>query len=183
MASFGPERFPLKNGDSVAIRSCVPGDATQFERFVRQASRETTNTLYQETWGLSLTRVADRWRRAERILHEAYIGAFLEDGPMVAQLSFSVPEPEHPWIRHVGKFGLLILQEYWGNGLGSRLMEILEQLARDSSVTRIEATVRTRNARALALYDRFGYVIEGTRKNAARVEGNFENEHLIARIL
>ena len=187
MAQFGPEAFSLRTGTQITLRSCAPHDAHHFERFVRQATHETDNALFHFDAEMSLARVAASWRRASKTQFESYLGAFTgsPSAPerMVGQLSFLVPEPEHPWIKHIGKFGMLILREYWGQGLGTRLLEILDDQTQAARVTRIEASVRTQNTRALALYEHFGFQIEGTRRQAALINGKFEDEHLISKVI
>lgn len=50
-------------------------------------------------------------------------------------------------------------------------------------VQRIEAKVRTQNPRGVALYKKAGYQIEGTRRKAALIDGEFRDEYFIAKLL
>src|SRR5690606_8095554 len=82
-----------------------------------------------------------------------------------------------------GRFGMMILKEYWGEGIGRRLLEIMEAHAKNCGITRIEAMVRTQNDRGVKLYRRMGYQIEGTRRQAALIEGTFQDEYFISKLL
>jgi len=52
---------------------------------------------------------------------------------------------------------LVVLPEYRGKGLGRRLMEAVEQRARDLGCCKITLEVLDRNARALGAYKAFGF--------------------------
>ena len=67
-------------------------------------------------------------------------------------------------------FDLAIRKEYWGNGLGSRLLALAEQWAEERKLRFIIISVATQNDRARALYARLGYSICDT----VRTEGNTE---------
>ena len=75
----------------------------------------------------------------------------------------------------------MILKNYWDQGLGRRLLEIILNHACQVGITRIEASVRTVNERAVRMYQQAGFVIEGTRKHAALIDGIFYDEYYIAR--
>ena len=47
--------------------------------------------------------------------------------------------------------------------------------ARSRGLTRIELTVREHNSRAIALYEKIGFVREGLHRNAVRIDGEYEN--------
>lgn len=76
-----------------------------------------------------------------------------------------------------------VLQAFAGQGLGRRLFEQLEEWARACGMRRLELTVMTHNQRAVALYRRMGFIIEGVRKDSLRVDGQFVDEYAMAKIL
>jgi RimJ/RimL family protein N-acetyltransferase len=49
-----------------------------------------------------------------------------------------------------------------------------------AGVKRLELTVHTANARAVALYQRLGFAIEGTRRCSLRVDGKYVDEYSMA---
>lgn len=77
---------------------------------------------------------------------------------------------------HVGEIGISVLQEYWGQGLASHLMEELLNWARDySPLTRLELEVVDTNQRAIQLYEKFGFTYESTAKNAIRLADGYHD--------
>ncbi|MFT6570038.1 MAG: ribosomal protein S18 acetylase RimI-like enzyme [Sphingomonas echinoides] len=56
-------------------------------------------------------------------------------------------------------FNLAIRKEYWGNGLGSRLIVLAEHWAEERKFRFIIILVAKQNGRAKSLYDRLGYSV------------------------
>ncbi len=60
-------------------------------------------------------------------------------------------------IKHRAEFGISILKEYWGLGLGKALTKACIQCAREAGYLQLELTVVAENTTALALYRSLGY--------------------------
>lgn len=73
--------------------------------------------------------------------------------------------------QHVGTLGMGLLADYRGQGLGTRLLQAAVASAWQRGLSRIELSVRDDNHRARALYERQGFVLEGRRRRAMRVDG------------
>ncbi|MFC5500228.1 GNAT family N-acetyltransferase [Caenimonas terrae] len=74
---------------------------------------------------------------------------------------------------HVGTIGLGLIPEYRGRGIGAALMAEALERAWAKGFTRIELTVRTDNVRAKRLYEGLGFTVEGTLRDAFRVNGEY----------
>ena len=61
-------------------------------------------------------------------------------------------------LRHRAEFGISILKEYWGLGLGRALAEACIRCAREAGYTQLELNVVAENQRAVALYQSLGFV-------------------------
>ncbi len=85
--------------------------------------------------------------------------------------------------RHVMMLGISVLPEAQGRGVGSALMAAMCDYAdRWAGVLRLELTVYTDNHRALGLYRKFGFEIEGTFKGYALRDGAYVDTHSMARL-
>jgi putative acetyltransferase len=85
--------------------------------------------------------------------------------------------------RHVWMLGISIDPEAQGQGVGSTLMQAVCDYADNwAAALRIELTVFTDNEHALALYRKFGFVIEGTHRAYAMRDGHYDDVHAMARL-
>lgn len=82
----------------------------------------------------------------------------------------------YPVWEHCGKLGMGIVAGYRGKGIGTQLMQAALDHARRKGLTRIELIVREQNTPAIAPYKRMGFVVEGCKRNATRVDGRYEND-------
>ena len=74
-----------------------------------------------------------------------------------------------------------IREAYTGQGIGTRLFTALEAWARQAGVRRLHLTVETDNARALALYHKMGFQIEGQVRNALQIQGRWFDDYIMAK--
>lgn len=82
--------------------------------------------------------------------------------------------------RHVGRLGIGIIPEFRAHGLGRRLMKAAIERAWEAGIERIELEVFGSNARATALYEKLGFVHEGIRRRARKLDGLYEDDVLMA---
>jgi putative acetyltransferase len=88
-----------------------------------------------------------------------------------------------PRRRHVGTIGLAVRDDWQGRGVGTALMEAALDLADNwLDLTRIELSVYTDNAAGIALYEKFGFEIEGTHRRYAFRNGGYVDSYSMARI-
>lgn len=80
-----------------------------------------------------------------------------------------------PAFSHSGVLRMGILKEYRGTGLGTKLMQIVLDKGKQMGLTRVELDVREDNVNAIKLYQKFGFEIEGKKRNACRTDGIYSN--------
>ncbi|WAC18951.1 GNAT family N-acetyltransferase [Luteolibacter sp. SL250] len=81
---------------------------------------------------------------------------------------------------HVGTLGMGLLPAYRGKVHGRRMLEEAIRRSWDRGLTRLELTVRVDNANAIALYERLGFVMEGTKRAAIRIDGVYHDVLMMA---
>lgn len=85
--------------------------------------------------------------------------------------------------RHVLMLGMSVASDAQGQGVGSALMGALCDYADNwVGVLRLELSVYTDNARAIGLYKKFGFAIEGTMRGYALRDGQYTDTYAMARL-
>jgi len=122
------------------------------------------------------------WR--ERLNADAasnYIFVAVADGDVVGNCGLhgnKNPRRQHAW-----GLGMSVRDDWQGRGVGTRLMSTLLDLADNwLGALRIELTVYTDNAVAIAMYKKFGFIVEGTHQAFALRDGQFVDALAMARL-
>jgi putative acetyltransferase len=85
--------------------------------------------------------------------------------------------------RHVGSIGMCVRDDSQGRGVGTALMKAGIELADGwLNYQRLELNVYTDNLAAMALYRKFGFVIEGTYRAYAFRDGQYVDSYAMARL-
>lgn len=88
-----------------------------------------------------------------------------------------------PRTSHSAGLGMMVHPDYWGIGVGSRLMEVILDLADNwLGLKRVELEVNTDNPTAIHLYEKFNFVIEGTHRFHTYGAGRWADSHFMARL-
>jgi putative acetyltransferase len=104
------------------------------------------------------------------------------DGEVVGNLGLETNATR--WrMRHTGRIGMAVRDDWQGKGVGSALMEAALDLADNwLNLTRIELHVYVDNAAGIALYEKFGFEIEGTHRRFAFRDGEYVDAYSMARL-
>lgn len=88
-----------------------------------------------------------------------------------------------PRRKHAASMGLVVHEEFQNKGIGSKLLETAIDFSVNwLAIRRIEIEVYTDNEVAIALYKKFGFVLEGTAKSFAFRNGVYVDVHQMARV-
>lgn len=86
-------------------------------------------------------------------------------------------------IKHRVDLAITVLKNYWGNKIGEKLIDYAIEYCKSNSIKKIELTVRIDNERALKLYKKFGFEIEGEIKKFIYFGGNYYNCYFMGLLL
>lgn len=84
---------------------------------------------------------------------------------------------------HEAEFLMIVRREYWGSGIGRRLLEAAEAWCRQNRVLRLILRTMTHNVRALRLYRTTGFAAEAVLRRSALVDGRYADHVLMAKRL
>ena len=97
--------------------------------------------------------------------------------------SVSLRTSNRPRLRHARNIGMAVRDDWQGKGVGSALMRAALDLADNwLNLTRVELEVFTDNAGAIALYEKFGFEVEGTHRRHAFRNGEYVDSYSMARL-
>lgn len=120
-------------------------------------------------------------KRFANIPDHVYAYAAIIDGEIVGNLSVTLAT--NPRRRHVADMGIGVKDAFQGQGIGNELMKTAVDLADNwLNLTRLELTVFTDNAAAIALYQKHGFIIEGEARAFAFRNGEYADAYFMARI-
>jgi ribosomal protein S18 acetylase RimI-like enzyme len=82
--------------------------------------------------------------------------------------------------RHVGRLGMGLIPEYRGRGWGRELAVQAIRAARKAGMERVELEVFASNKPAIALYRSLGFVVEGIKRRARKLDGEYDDNVFMA---
>lgn len=143
----------------IIIRENLAADAEQALAYMHQIGAESDNLTFGEE-GLSITIKSEReyLQSVHQDSHSVSIGAF--DGKsMIGNGSLSGMSRR---MSHLAELGLSVRKAYWNKGIGGRLLETLVMYARENGIELIYLDVRSDNASAIHLYQKYGFKKTGS---------------------
>ncbi len=170
--------FDLKDGRLCKIRNAKVADAEMMLNYMDKVAGESDNLTFG-SGELNLT-IEDEVRFLEGIIDAGNKCSFLAlmGDEIVSVLNFA--GGHRPRISHVGEFGVSVLKDYWGNGIGRHMVEcMLEWASRSGEVAKINLQVREDNDHAIRLYKSLGFVVEGMTTRSFKINGiYYKNYHM-----
>jgi RimJ/RimL family protein N-acetyltransferase len=159
------------------VREAVPGDAPGLVALAQRVGAEPEGWLIaDESW----RGVADERRYLKAIRRHPHAAVFVAEnaGEIVGRLS--VARDPHPASNHVADLGLMVAASHRRRGIGRALLVRAVEWAGDARVRKLELHVFPHNAPAIALYESFGFVREGYRRDHYRRGSGFVDAILMA---
>ena len=148
----------LNDGTKVLLRAQRPSDQEPLWEMVSTLSDDTLTQLVDRF----THELIENWIKAldyDKILP---IMAFEPDGRVVGDATVHFYPSEGR--KHIGAFGIFIHDDYQGRGLGSQLTRLMIEIGRLKGLHKMILEVFTTNERAIHVYEKCGYVVEGCMK-------------------
>ncbi len=76
---------------------------------------------------------------------------------------------------HCGRLGMGVHKDYRRRGIGQWLVEKAIQIAHEKGLERIELEVFASNIAAIKLYEKLGFVTEGVKVKARKIDGAYDD--------
>ena len=154
------------------IEKAKASDAAAVLEYLNQRGGETDNLTFGAE-GLPFS-VEDEEKYIESLQNSTSSAMFFAkiDGKIIGDASFSSSPRER--IKHRGEIGISVVKEYWGEGIGSKLIEIIIDFAKNTAGCEIiHLQVRSDNERAIKLYRKYGFEKIGQFKGYLKIDGEY----------
>lgn len=177
-----PRTSTAKTGATLTIREAEPSDAPAIIGYLNEVGGESD---YLTFGAGGFTKTIEEEERFIAESHEAPNQIFLTAliGSDIAGV-LTVTSSSKERVRHIGEFGMSVRARYWGQGVGSALVETTIGWAQSSGVIRkLNLYVRSDNARAIGLYEKFGFEREGTIRRDACIDGRFYDSYAMGLLI
>jgi len=172
------KQYYLKSGKSIIIREGNGNDASRVIEYIERVAGESDYLTFGEgEFNTSIEEEARFIEACRKNQNSLFLIAEWR-GEIIGCLTFS--GGNHNRIGHYGEFGVTVLKRYWGQGVGRILIRYLINWARASHIIRkINLKVRTDNIKAINLYKKLGFVMEGNISRFFYHKGKFYDVYVM----
>ena len=154
------QKIRLNNGKEALIRNADKADGNAVFEIFNRTHEETDYLLsYPDENSFDSEQEAQFLKEKAMSPNETELIAII-DGKIVATAGIEAVGNKYK-VKHRADFGISVLKEYWGLGLGKALTEACIQCARDAGYDQVELNVVAENDRAISLYRSCGFVEYG----------------------
>ena len=146
----------LAGGQELLVRNAVASDSRALRETMQRTHAQTDYLLsYPDEQSVDDEQEARSLEEMERSGNEVERVAII-DGRIVGSAGVSAVRSRCK-VAHRARFGISILKEHWGMGIGRVLMDTCVDCARQAGYTQLELEVVADNERAVSLYRRAGF--------------------------
>jgi ribosomal protein S18 acetylase RimI-like enzyme len=154
------QKILLKNGKEAVIRNGdEPDGAAVFDVFNRTHGETDYLLTYPDENSFDSEQEAQFLKEKAISPNEIELVAIV-DGKIAGTAGIESVGEKYK-VKHRAEFGIGILKEYWGLGLGKALTKACIQCAIDAGYEQLELNVIAENERALSLYRSLGFIEYG----------------------
>lgn len=170
------KEFKLKNGKILIVRSAEPEDAKiELEIYKKKVSETPflSRGIDDEFPSEEDFIEGSKWYNENKI---AFSVVAVLDGKIVGtgHLDWCGSKKR---FKHSGSLDMGLLKDYWGLGIGGKIMQTILEQAQESGLEQIGLSVFRNNKRAIALYESFGFIVTGIDPRAVKyADGNYDDE-------
>ena len=165
----------------LTYREAHPDDASALLKHLATVGGETDNlTFGSEGFHISEEREA---RFIGRFLKNAdeIMYVVTDDDVIVAN---AVIERERiSRLSHRARLTVTVLKNYWGRGIGSRLMEMMIDFCINTGVGVISLECRADNISAIKLYEKHGFSVAGRLERYFKINGEYHPAFIMEKYL
>lgn len=167
---------------NVVYRRAKVEDAERIVAFYNFVGGETTYLSFEkDEYPLNVQEQIEAIKALEG--NQTNIMLMAMDGDEIAGIA-TINSSHKIKARHEGELGIVVAKKYQGQGIGTELITQLITWARGNGVTtRIRLDTRADNPKAVALYMKFGFIVEGCCRNSTLLNGKYYDLYIMGMML
>ncbi len=151
------QKITLKNGKEALLRNGDGADGAAVLEVFNLAHEETDYLLtYSDENSFTREQEAQFLEEKTKSPNEIEIIAIVDE-KVVGTAGIDAIGKKYK-VKHRADFGISLLKEYWGLGLGKELTKACIQCAKEAGYSQMELNVVAENERAISLYRSLGFV-------------------------
>lgn len=151
------DKIKMKNGQECTIRNATYEDGQQVSELYARVHDETDYLLaYSDEHAFDVEGESEFLKGREESGKDIMLLAVV-DGKIVANAGISGIGNKDK-VKHRAEFGISVLKEYWGLGIGRNLMNVCVECAKKAGYKQLELEVVADNAKACKMYKSAGFV-------------------------
>jgi len=168
--------------NTIIIRKAIPDDALQWANMLFKLDCEVEYTTF-ESGERSLdiskykNKIISTMSHPRSVIFLA-IDSQLENNGIVGYISVEAFKNNRK--AHVSTAGIGVLSSHYSTGIANQLVSAMIEHARQSGLRRIEAHIAKSNHKSISLAKKFGFIIEGIKREAIRINDTYIDEYLMA---
>lgn len=168
--------------EQITYRKARVEDAEAIVRFYNYVGGETHFLSFEkDEYPLDLDAQIESLKALEG--NQTNIMLMAMDGDEIAGIA-TISSPSKIKSRHDGELGIVVAKKYQGKGIGTKMIGDLIEWAKGNGVTtRLSLDTSSLNYDAIHLYMKFGFLMEGSRKNAQLVDGVYSDLYVMGMMI
>lgn len=160
------------------IRKVSEGDVEQLAALMGRLAKESSFMLYGSEEVPTPSSLSRRFAVAKQ---SECLWVAVIDTSYIGYIGLSLGTVKQN--RSVGTIAIGVTSNSHGKGVGSALMSKVIEEARVLGLHRLQLQVQTTNQKAINLYKKFAFEVEGTLRKAVVIDGQFVDKFLMAKLL
>lgn len=166
---------PLIKGQNVLLRK--PEETDVMDYYNIEISSELIRMYGGNTREISKKTMENATSFIQSIQNHPLEWCVEFEGRLIGQARLTINEADNRARYAIGLFDPSV----WGKGLGTEITQLVMRYAFDElSLHRVDLRVLEYNHRAIKCYEKCGFIIEGTEREGALIEGKYETDLIMS---
>jgi len=178
LSRIDQKKIVLKNGTIITIRTAVPKDASCIISVMKDVMKENIYTIHEtDEYKRTIKSELDKIKKYRKAPGKLILVALTKDD-VIGYVTFNNWDTRKTM--HTGFLSIYLKKEYRRIGIGKVLMKTLITWGRKNKVIRkMSLAVFSSNKKAIALYKKVGFEIEGLCPKDIKIGGRYYDSVLM----